>query len=117
MEGNSPISYAARLSAMGGESRQSSFGAPRLTVKELQEDGGVLDKIFNMSKPSQVELYNPFKFVQSVDDEHFQFHNDAEDEESKKKYVKLCNSLSTEARGLKGDTGPQISWSEVRGLE
>ena len=58
---SSPASYAARLSAMGGETRRSSFGAPKLTVEELEEEGGVIDKVFSFSSPSQIDMYNPFK--------------------------------------------------------
>ena len=100
MEITAPASYAARLSAMGGESRRSSFGAPKLTMKELNQDGGILEKVFAISKPSQVDLYNTFKVVSSLDDEHFQLYDEVEDEASIKTYLNLCNVVSDEARDL-----------------
>ena len=57
---SSPASYAARLSAMGGETRRSSFGAPKLTLEELEEEGGVIDKVLAFSQPSQIDMYNPW---------------------------------------------------------
>ena len=40
---SSPASFSARLSAMGGETRRSSFGGPKVTVEELTKEGGYLD--------------------------------------------------------------------------
>lgn len=90
MEITAPASYAARLSAMGGESRRSSFGAPKLTMDELNQDGGILEKVFAMSKPSQIDLYNKFKVVSSPDDEHLQLYD--EDDYDVKTYIELCNT-------------------------
>ena len=58
---SAPASYAARLSAMGGESRRSSFGAPAFSMKDVEEEDGLLDKALAFSKPSDVMLCNPFK--------------------------------------------------------
>ena len=75
-ETSSPASYAARLSAMGGETRRSSFGAPKLSLGELEEEGGVIDKVLAFSQPSHIDMYNPFKVVTDPHDDHFQFEED-----------------------------------------
>ena len=53
-----------------------------------------------LHKPSQIEMYNPFKFVSSTKDEHFQFCSEAEDDDEVKKYVELCNKIQDEARAM-----------------
>ena len=95
-ETSSPASYAARLSAMGGETRRSSFGAPKLSLEELEEDGGLIDKALAFPVPSNIEMYNPFKVVTDPEDEHFQFEED--NAENVSDYCTMCSELLTEAR-------------------
>ena len=90
-ETSSPASYAARLSAMGGETRRSSFGAPKLSLEELEEDGGLIDRALAFPYPSNIEMYNPFKVVTDPEDEHFQFEED--NAENVSDYCTMCSEL------------------------
>ena len=79
-----------------GETRRSSFGAPKLSLEELEEDGGLIDKALAFPVPSNIEMYNPFKVVTDPEDEHFQFEED--NAENVSDYCTMCSELLTEAR-------------------
>ena len=67
-EGDDPVvSYAARLSALGGEGRRSSFGA-QFSLKNYMEEDGKVEKALAFSKPSDHPLFKPFKVVTEVSD-------------------------------------------------
>ena len=56
---------------MGGETRRSSFGGPKVTVEELTKEGGYLDKALAFSKPSELPLGNPFEVSFDKSDDVF----------------------------------------------
>ena len=64
-------SYAARLSALGGEGRRSSFGSAAFSMKDMDGEGGRIEKALSFSGPSDVPLVYPFQVAVYPDDEHY----------------------------------------------
>ena len=66
-----PVSYAARVSSLGGGVRRVSFGGSKYDTTNLTQEDGEIDKALVFSKPSDVPLTAPFKIAMEADDEHY----------------------------------------------
>ena len=66
-----PVSYAARVSSLGGGVRRVSFGGSKYDTTNLTQEDGEIDKALVFSKPSDVPLTAPFKIAMEAYDEHY----------------------------------------------
>lgn len=83
-------SYSARLSSFGSGGRRSSFGAK--LAETVSAEGGELDQVLAMVKPSDHPTFTPFKVTTSNVDPDLFLAAD-EDVEVIAKHTELCEDL------------------------
>ena len=83
-------SYSARLSSFGPGGRRSSFGAK--LAETVSAEGGELDQVLSMMKPSDHPTFKPFKVTTSNVDPDLFLAAD-EDIEVIEKHTDMCKDL------------------------